>query len=284
VSNAPKALEPLRTNKHPLEDFVASRIGLVVHSVTAIGAKPPRPMSERQRFAKYSFKHGFFYPCEAWLPARFGPLASQLALNHAKESGLDDRIWRMNREDVARATRVPAGRNGLYYEHVYSGEMCWNAMLVLQQGGHLAVETVTDLLLSNYCTAWVDRDIESAKVPTSKRGADRASALQAFEKAAVPLYNRAGLASQSSHRTALSTTKSEPSADVEALVVRLGFVVAGADGIDAREMESLQAFAHTRSTLSREAVQRESELAAAGIAALSEADWEALQTLDRAMI
>ena len=64
------------------------------------------------------------------------------------------------------------------------------------------------------------------------------------------------------------------------VVVRLGFAVAGADGLDADEETALTEFALARSGLSLEAVQEERRAAAAGVDSLTDADISMLAALD----
>ena len=62
-------------------------------------------------------------------------------------------------------------------------------------------------------------------------------------------------------------------------VVRVGFIVAGADGLDDREAATLEDYAIQRSGLSKADIESEMKLAEKGRDSLSDADIEMLRLL-----
>ena len=76
-------------------------------------------------------------------------------------------------------------------------------------------------------------------------------------------------------------TKSPRNTNVAKLVTRMGFIVAGADGLSTEENQALMEFAVQRSGLPQQEVDKQRVLAAKGLDALEEADIAELKTLPR---
>lgn len=266
--------------RSPLANFVRARIGLLSHCLAEHSLGAQRPMTDRQRQAKYSFVHGFFYPCEFWLPKRLQPLASKRAVVLAESAGLTGAISSYRRTDVARATRVAPGRNPLYYEHVYSGQMCWNAIAAMSHNNQLKVEQICSLLLHNYRVAWIARD-EARIVGRGKRGSSLVTAIKHFTRMGVDLYDGDELIDYAEPDSYCTSTReiNEFNFAINRLVVRLGFVVAGSDNVDAAERQALYSYATRRSDLTLIDVKLEETRALGGLAALNEQDWATLKDL-----
>lgn len=64
-------------------------------------------------------------------------------------------------------------------------------------------------------------------------------------------------------------------------VVKVGFIVAGADGLQEAERQALVDFAERRSGLSRDTVEGIERAAAGGLAALTDADVATLRSMNR---
>lgn len=282
----PSQSADILTNLADTEEFVASRLPLIRHALAAVGRAPPRPMTARQRESKYSFKQGFFYPVEHWLSRRIRPYCSVAALNHARAIGLGQAIFGLRRAAFARATRNSPNGSVLHFEHVYTGEMCWRSMLVLHESGRLDVAEVDALLAHNYCTAWILKS-EVPLVPRSLRGSSLVDALGFFDSAGIPLVVDDKLRPALGHRQTMLNGGASASrhaslevvGDVLSLCVRLGFVVAGADGLDEAERRALMEYAVDRCGLSSNEVVSQIGPARDGMAGFSRDEWSRLRTL-----
>lgn len=263
-----------------LERFVATRLPMVEHNL-AEAATVGRPLSPREQQSKYCFKQAFFYPCEFWLPRRFAPLVSEGALGVWAKLNGGVPLWTLRRCELPKQLGQKLSAAPLHYEHVYTGEMCWKAMIRLRAGGNLNVANVTGVLLANYCTAWVARD-ESKQVNRSDRGEDLDAALAHFAERGVALVDgRTEQTPSAASAGAAGRTAgvSSPGPVARRLAVRIGLIVAAADGLSPRERDAVTAYARERSGLTDADVAEQQRLAGAGLAGVQAEEWRVLRGL-----
>ena len=178
-----------------LEAFIRSRVPMVEHDLALYESGPRgcrRPVWARR---KYSFKHALFYQVEHYLtdPRVY---ASRAALDWAAEHwrGGAAALWTTTRDGQASQEGCPISRSGLHWEHVYTGEMFFEAVLELfrEGGGRVDGARLQALVLDNLACAWVTRE-ENGRLPKSFRGRNLEGALGAYRAAGIELVDPRGL-------------------------------------------------------------------------------------------
>ena len=149
---------------------------------------------QQAKHLKTDFKHSVFYLAEGYVGRP--SLVSGGAAKFFSDAGVPNAGWRLTREEQGHFDRGP--RQGkkddleksgakLIHEHVWTGEMAWEACLQLYVEGNLSVDSLVELFHTNFCTAWVLRS-ENKALNKSKRGKDITSALAHYRSRGVSLY------------------------------------------------------------------------------------------------
>ena len=165
-----------------------SRLNLFVESITpmvkhALSEYSDNLASKYIRTAcKYRFKQGFYYQLSRYLPQYH--LVSQSALDLSKELGFEDECWSMEWDDQPKYD--PLRRKTFHIEHIFTGEMFFRALKILNESGELNEKTLLRFIVDNYRTAWILKE-EDKKLAKSNRGTTLEDALNHYKEAGIDL-------------------------------------------------------------------------------------------------
>ena len=162
--------------KDPLRDFVESRVSLLEHAFRVFRTSTDK---NQRNSAKYCFKQAFFYAAVNYMAWR--PFMSEAAIVEAKRLGVMNNFPDARWDDQP---RFDPGRETFHFEHVFTGEMCWNA--IEQLGGRIGADAVESVIRENYAVAWILKD-EDGRLPRSIRGASLSDARAVYLKYKVNL-------------------------------------------------------------------------------------------------
>jgi len=80
----------------------------------------------------------------------------------------------------------PLGRKTFHIEHIFTGEMFFQALKSLNDVGELNEKTLLQFVLDNYRTAWILKE-EDKKLVKSNRGTTLQDALNHYEEVGIDL-------------------------------------------------------------------------------------------------
>jgi hypothetical protein len=184
------------TTNPGFEAFVNSRIPMLEHDLAIYAAGPQRCSKLIWARRKYSFKHALFYQVERYL-TNLRVYASEAALDYAADhwKGGSEALWTLHRDDQEKQEGCRISKSGLIWEHTYTGEMFFEAVLklFLEGGGRVDPVRLQTLILDNLACAWVTRKEDSQLNKLgfrTYRGLDLGDAKEAYRKAGIRLRSR----------------------------------------------------------------------------------------------
>ncbi len=170
--------------------FVESRMPMLEHAmkVWQRDGSPKKghakPVAKRE---KYAFKQAFFYGAMYYGGRIF---ASKNALREAHVLGVAGPLWDLTWEEQP---RFDPERRKLHLEHVFTGTMCWDAVIAMHSRGELTAKNVERLLREHYAVAWITK-AENSELPRTRRGTTLRDALAVYLNLETPvvLFDRSG--------------------------------------------------------------------------------------------
>ena len=163
-----------------LENFVSSITPMVKHALSEYSDHlAPKHI---RTACKYRFKQGFYYQISRYLPQYH--LVSKSAFQLSKELGFENECWSMEWDDQPKYD--PLGRKTFHIEHVFTGEMFFRALKILNESGDLNEKTLLKFVVDNYRTAWILKE-EDKKLVKSNRGTTLEDALNHYKEVGIDL-------------------------------------------------------------------------------------------------
>ena len=163
-----------------LDNFIESITPMVKHALNEYS--DPLASKYIRTACKYRFKQGFYYQLSRYLPQYH--LVSQSALDLSKELGFEDECWSMEWDDQPKYD--PLRRKTFHIEHIFTGEMFFRALKILNESGELNEKTLLRFIVDNYRTAWILKE-EDKKLAKSNRGTTLEDALNHYKEAGIDL-------------------------------------------------------------------------------------------------
>ena len=175
-----------------LTSFVESRMSLLVHVMRVWdeegGTRRGQATIQAKR-EKYAFQQAFFYGAGYFINQRqYVSSAAMEKLEELNQAVDIQQICNLVWDD--RKKIIGANYGDFHLEHIFSGDMCWQAIrgMWATQNTFLDVKQVESLIKNNYATAWILKT-ENTRLNGIGRGESLNSALNAYRQAQICLLD-----------------------------------------------------------------------------------------------